>query len=658
MLRPKIQLTLEQVLPVFVLGAICLRIWLLKLPDINWSIALSGWSAMDWVAHLTHPANFIRDFPSGVELYDKSSFMQIYPLAQQWLGISPESLIPVVILFEIVFLAICAVYFCQTIASNTSLIAPCLFAILVIGSPARDMDLSNFGAPFFWGLFYNVADGLRLLGIAFVLRGRIQTAALLFAASLTVHPIMALMGCAFALGCLLVERPLPEPRRLTAAIAMFGAVSLAWWILKFRGTDVSSGAIDPQVWVDMARAFSFHFFPIDYGTLTTQHDQRILPLLCLLAIATYYLPSICKDDRRCLSILAGLLLLSVLVGAGLLISVYVPIPALIKLALPRASAVMILIALAIAVCGLVNEIFSTSPLRRALACAVLLSPFFVKPGFPVLPTLLLILPGTLTRLNGTWSWPVRLTPLTLSIAVILLGGAFWIAGIIQPQHYSAYTGSFHFWSMTAGIGALSVLWWAFGLIKKTNLAGRNLILVAVLATSAYFSSLWQREQLPADSYRKRGEDYLATQLWARAHTPATALFMVDPTIYYGWRDFSSRSSFGNLREWLHTSWLYDSRKANYLEGKKRFDELGIDLGPYLHTYSPNQLAGFDKLNGDVLKRFYNMDPDWFTNMSTKYGIDYLVLSRQAIHKKYPFQSVFENHSFIVYKLARDASVSK
>ncbi|GAB2912767.1 hypothetical protein GCM10027278_36820 [Paralcaligenes ginsengisoli] len=134
--------------------------------------------------------------------------------------------------------------------------------------------------------------------------------------------------------------------------------------------------------------------------------------------------------------------------------------------------------------------------------------------------------------------------------------------------------------------------------------------------------------------------------------------MVDPTIYYGWRDFSSRSSFGNLREWLHTSWLYDSRKANYLEGKKRFDELGIDLGPYLHTYSPNQLAGFDKLNGDVLKRFYNMDPDWFTNMSTKYGIDYLVLSRQAIHKKYPFQSVFENHSFIVYKLARDASVSK
>ncbi|MFA7351318.1 MAG: hypothetical protein WC009_11190 [Methylotenera sp.] len=649
MLRIKNLHTLEQVLPIFVLALLCLAAWLLKLPDINWTIALTGWSAIDWVAHMTHPENFVRDFLNGSELYDKSSFMHVYPLAQQWLGISPETLIPVVILFEIVFLAGCGFYFFRAIAPKAPIAAACIFSVLLISSSARDMDLSNFGAPFFWGLYYNAADGLRLLGIALLFRGKVLTSALLLAASLTIHPLMALTACAFAFGFLLVERRIAEPRRLVLGAVLFSTVALAWWIAKFGNADVSSGAIDAQVWIDMARTFNYHFFPVDYGTLTIEHNTRILPLLSLVALATFYLPKICEDDRRCKAIISGLLLLGVLVVAGLLVSVYVPVPALIKLSLPRASAVIILVALAISVAGLVGEVLSSSPLRRALAGAVLLSPFFMTPGFPALPILFLILSGSIGQSDETRPWLLRKIPVLLSLFLVLFAVIFMVLGFIQLKHYAAYIGDPSFWLIVAVFALLNF----FISCKHKKNSPRSFLLSALLVLIVLFSFTWQYAQLPSNSYRKLGKDYLEAQLWASKNTSINSLFMVDPTIYYGWRDFSSRSSFGNLREWLHTSWLYDSREESYTEGMKRFNELGIEITPYLHMNPASRLAGFNKLHGDVLKRLYDLNPKWFLSMVDKYGVDYLVLSKQAIHQAYPFKLEFENDSFIIYNLRAD-----
>ena len=635
----------EQVVPIFVLASLCLFAWVLKLPDINWTIALTGWSAIDWVAHMTQPENFVRDFLNGSELYDKSSFMHVYPFAQQWLGISPETLIPVIILFEIIFLAACGFYFFRVIAPKAPIVAACIFSVLLISSSARDIDLSNFGAPFFWGLFYNAADGLRLLGIALLLRGKILTAALLFAISLTVHPLMALTGCAFAFGFLLVERRIAKPRRLVLGAVLFGTIALTWWMVKFGNTDVSSGAIDAQVWVDMVRTFNYHFFPVNYGTLTIEHDTRILPLVSLVALASFYLPKVCEDDYRCKAIISGLLSLSVLVVVGLLISVYVPVPALIKLSLPRASAVIILVALAISVAGLVDEVLSSTALRRAVACAILFSPFFMKPGFPALPILMLIISGIVAQKDSAKSLILRFSPIVLSLSIALLGIFFLAFGFIQLKQYAPYTGSFIFWLIVVAIVLLN---YVIG-IKPILIAQRPFFLATLLSLTVSFSLIWQYAQLSSDSYKKYGEDYLEAQLWAKKHTNVKSLFMVDPTIYYGWRDFSSRSSFGNLREWLHTSWLYDSRVERYSEGMRRFNELGVDLTPFVNMPSA-RLNGFNKLHVVVFSRFYSMTPQWFLGLSDRYGVDYLVLNKQAIHQAYPFKLEYENDTFIIYNL--------
>ena len=79
--------------------------------------------------------------------------------------------------------------------------------------------------------------------------------------------------------------------------------------------------------------------------------------------------------------------------------------------------------------------------------------------------------------------------------------------------------------------------------------------------------------------------------------------MVDPAIYYGWREFSQRSSFGNLREWTY-NWANSNDYATYQEGMKRFGEFGVALEPYLHFSPP--IRGFDALSGEVEKRYLTL----------------------------------------------------
>ena len=151
------------------------------------------------------------------------------------------------------------------------------------------------------------------------------------------------------------------------------------------------------------------------------------------------------------------------------------------------------------------------------------------------------------------------------------------------------------------------------------------------------------------SEKPLGLAYLNAQLWAKDNTVPTALFMVDPTISYGWRDFSQRSSFGNIREWLHTSWLYDSKKNNYEEGLRRSSEFGLSAFDYVHESPPD--IGGAKIRKDIGDRFYSYDADWFQKISKKYQIDYLVMKKERITNQLLLPIVFENDFFIIYQLS-------
>lgn len=635
----------------------------LRLPDLDWQIALNGWSAIDWVAHLNSPERYVLDFSNGMGLYDKSSSMHVYPLANRWFGVRVEQVIPVVIFLEMAFLAGACIFFARTLSTIASPVGGFLFALLVVLSPARNLDLSHFGAPFFWGLFYNFADGFRLLGLAFFLRRKPVLGSLLLGMGFSIHPIITFYGCAFLVGFVAVERKWVQYKSLTAGILVFLVLSGGWLLYSYDFSSVVSTQVDPQVWIRMARAFSYHFFPIDYGLLTLDFHTRLLPLLVLCLLALHYLPVVCTDPSLRRGLIGGCIVLIALIAAGLVISLYIPIPLLIKLALPRASAMLILVAMAIACIGLAKDMEIGSVFQRFLGLLIVVSPFVYPPGFPLIPVALLILVNRIDRRSGC-DLTFRSAEQAGLVFVLIVIFAFWWAGYVQAHNFSAYMGYLakpDHWQFVVFAGLL-LSFLAFITRQHKGLEGANerwklfapgFGPVVVLLVVCYLGVSWQRTLVPDSSYRAFGASYLDAQRWARSNTSEQSLFMVDPTISYGWRDFSERSSFGNLREWIHTSWLYDSRADRYHAGMQRFGEFGIPLEPYLDQ-SVAHLLGHQKLTADIQKRFYELDEKWFVSIRQRYSVSFVVMRKDRLLRNYPFEKAFENEHFVIFDLSRAA----
>jgi hypothetical protein len=119
-------------------------------------------------------------------------------------------------------------------------------------------------------------------------------------------------------------------------------------------------------------------------------------------------------------------------------------------------------------------------------------------------------------------------------------------------------------------------------------------------------------------------------------------------IYFGWRDFSQRSSYGNLREWLHTGWLYDSQKLRYQEGMKRFGEFGLNWADYLNRRP--SIQGIDDLSEDIKSVFYIKDEEWFKSLGEVYKINYIVFIKEHLKHEFKPQKAYENESFVIYSL--------
>ena len=145
---------------------------------------------------------------------------------------------------------------------------------------------------------------------------------------------------------------------------------------------------------------------------------------------------------------------------------------------------------------------------------------------------------------------------------------------------------------------------------------------------------------------------LDAQLWARGHTAADSLFMTDPTIFNGWRDFSCRTSFGNALEWLHFGWLYTLDGGNYRRGLERLAALGLDLQRYIRERPmlPERVIGKGShFTDDLRERYYGMDGAARRALAQRFGIDYFVLRKEHLLSAPDRPAVYENEHFLIVK---------
>jgi hypothetical protein len=627
----------------FSLICVSAKVFIVNTSDLDWITAVSGFSPIDWINHIKDTRGFTKDFPQGLALYGSSFFMNIYSVADTFFKIKPEEMMHLVICLEILLMVCASIIFFRALIPNFNPIAALVFAILVINSGARSSELGGFGGPFFAGLHYNFADGMRLIGIALFFRQRFLLAALVFGLSIMTHPVMGLMGVVFVAGFVMSDFYSFKWKKIIFPAIIFILFVVGWWLYQFPKFDIAASNISPDIWISFTKMFSYHFYPIANGILTFDFERRFLPFLCLLILAYFYIFKVNISEHTRRGVLVGGAFLLVLTVLGLGISYWSNNPVLIKLALMRASDVLILVCLCIIVAGLISSLQSAHILSASIAGALLVSPF-LGPPFPVVYVFLIVLLD-LPFFQGGKGRAAYIGSLGLLIALGLLILTYYKLGFVSGSYRTTYLGSQYLWQFALCIGIGGGL---ISFIRKSKSDFTIYCLPLVLIAMIYAAWGWRATVNHGPEEKSAGLAFMNAQLWAKDNSPSGALFMVDPTIYYGWRDFSQRSSFGNMREWLHTSWLYDSNRTNYDEGMRRAEEFGLSPFNYLNESPP--ILGYEKMDRDIRAAFYSFDENWFLNMSHKYGINYVVMRKKYIQKFLKFEKDYENDFIIIYKI--------
>jgi hypothetical protein len=633
-------------LAIFVTG-----LWWNEAARIDAAYAWQGYSPVHFANRFLRPQDYRADYPQGVELYRSSLPMMVYPWLAGRCGVPPATTLKGFILVELAWLAWAMVFLTQSVRPGAPPVVAVLAAVVYLASNFAAMDLARFGTTGVDGLYYKLADGFRLLAVALVFRRRFLAAWLLLAAGYACHPLMAGFGVLFTLGCV-AATPGEWKRASFLAGAAVAAVGVGLWTAHV-GTLVqpAGGAESVEMWFKTAQLTSHHWFPFRNGVFTTFHHRHILPVLSFLMLATYYAVRHRQPGEPALKAVAsGMAALWLAVVFGLAFSVQEISPSLVKICLHRASLLAITLALPYVVAGLWQDMARGPWWQRLSAAVVLLSPATGRAGYPIAWCSLLVWPGLRDDCRRFARWIAR--------RGAAAGDRFGGGTTGEQSPGTSAPGRAALLAMAGGCAAAVLAYLATGRLDSRTCAGYfgwgpTLAAAALLGgTLALLPALGRRFAVPAKAFsafalillalavtlwtagsplpralEPQCRDYLDAQLWARANTPPNTLFLVDPTIYYGWRDYSERCSFGNLREWLY-SWHYAMDYPKFREGVKRLAAFGIRLDDFLPA-RPGP-ADLDRCDAALRDAYYQSDPAWFAEMARRYGVQYFVMRKEPL----------------------------
>lgn len=628
-----------------VITVIALAIWWFNTLHLVDRLAWDGLSPTMLVAQYRHPAWFTKDYPSGIIELLKSAPMWLYVVGD-WARVSAVVLMKGLIGVEIILLAGAAYWFAARYYPASSRVVPVICAIFVISGSLRRCDLARFSDPVY-GWVYSYAEAAVLIGLMFAIERRIVWSAILFAIAFICHPILALFGAVFAGAALALNWQRLEFRTFLLAGATFLVVAGGWSAMISASGHLGGGGIPSDMYVAVTRMESMHWYPVTMGLFWERHWERFLPFLTEVLLLLAFLPDQNgRLDERSRQMVAGFLAILLLTIAGVAISLWVPVPMLIKLALHRSSSIALLIGVLIVVPGLWRDATSGPPVRAALATATFVSCFICSYGTPF------VLGVTYTGLIAVEEIPKRgwtprvclMLALAAGAALLLVGYSIYgIASWRNPQYFG-FTGL-----SLPRLAMVAILISAVALARDRRLV-RSVLLLAGIGTLGVLSERADSAFLREPELLVQATDYRAAQLWANQNTPPGTLFMPDPTHFYGWRDFSLRPSFGNSREWLYNAWAYSGDVSAFREGLARVREMGIDLKSYLHLGSP--AAANDRLTMDLRNRYYNLDERSLMTLARRHGIAYFVFDRSLRRGPLPRCPIaYQNPHYVILRAA-------
>jgi len=615
-------------------------LWWVNTADLDVRIALNGSTPMEWNLGQTLPEHFRKDFPSGLSEYRTSFFMAIYPALSGILGVSVEQLMPWVIGAEILALATASAIWVRSVLPTSPPLVVYTSVLMVVASFLPKMDLARFGFAHFWGLYYTSAQVALLLALSASVRNRPRLSLALSALATLFHPVFGLFSLVFVVSAGLARGEFRSVRTWLVEGFGFLLVVAAWFFPRMKFSNFVGAGIPTTDFFALTGLCGFHWYPFKLG-LFAGVEPLPLYLVCYILLAVHYAKAEDGFGSSMRTIGVGVGALLIVAVFGIVFSVAKWHPSLVKLALHRSTSVVILALLPFVVQGLWKDIIGGGRMRALGAVLVLISPFLLHPGFPLTLSLGLTWRTWLPGLKGGAGVHER-----LGLGLLLL-----LSGLM------AYATLHHYWyfffqkllKWRSYLLLLAGIYSGFGLLLLAMLhfGRRKSLAIASLALVTMSSGLWVYRCRPRPIELERGKSYKAVQLWARDHTSIDAIFMVDPSIHYGWRAYSQRSSFGNLREWLY-HWAYSSDVQHFHEGMRRFGEFDLDYHEFLNVFPSDK--GFNDLSQEVQNRFYGFDDERKLSLAKKYDISYFVMEKKWITRSTRWPVAFENSEWLVLKV--------
>jgi hypothetical protein len=413
--------------------------------------------------------------------------------------------------------------------------------------------------------------------------------------------------------------------------------------------------IPDDLFIGYTRLMQFHWYPQDNGVITYRQQDGLAPFLALMLMAMLALVQSVQSALLRRKILAGFVALGLMTAAGIWIAIYSVSGILVKLALIRASEAMVLIAPFLIVLAIYHHA------RAGNRGWVLLYAGFLLVGMANTAHMSLLIAcsavavhlyrqrAAADAVSGSvlrgWN---RFLALFAGSALLLVT-ALWLA---YPESKSPVAMAINGGSIMLGLALL-----LFGpvphyLPRRLHLSPQRWMVgvVGIWFFAAAAFSMIDRFYLPK-AYLADGRAYYEAQRWAQANTEHTALFMVDPCITYGWRDFSERSSLGTPHEWYMTGWLYVSDGRVFERGLAIGRALGLDLAPRVPERDAQARIIYSEVCIEAQNLYYDAGRAGITRLAEQFQVDYFVMKKEkaeALQKAAGAIPVFANDHYLVF----------
>lgn len=587
------------------------------------NIALSGFSAYDFTNNILFPENFLNDYPGGAASVGKSTLPWLYPILAS-IGIPPNFTLPFFIALEISVLTYGAFFLLKTLFKDIHPIVLIAITCALSLSHIQLGNLARFGNPFFHGHFYGYADGLRLFAIAYYIRGRHNLSSSILIISFTIHPIKTIFGFIFIMAMHLWKLKSVFTKEVLTPYFIFVCFAILWmylWIMDNSGSQF----ISSEEFFRYSPLFNSHWYPQDLNILDKYHQFYSTSFLSSILIGLNILLRSNFQYEIKMQLFLAILITTALVVIGLILSWHEVSPFFVKLSLQRSS-VLILAIMSILVFGrLYMDIKSGEWWFAILLFAIVLTPFYYRESWHVVFSLLYAASTLLlVKQKELPNKILKITIISLTIFIVVYELYLYIYNYQNLLYWKL-----HLLPLSGLILILTIFkLLRFKLTEKNapiiKLTSSILVTISLVVSAIYWST---NNKTLSPTFIAKGNAYKDVQLWAKNNTSHDALFLIDPTIAYGWRDFSQRSSFGTLNEWYKTGWLYSGSKINFQNGIERGKLFGIDKLIPNRSLKPAREEFINKSYSQALKVFYLSSGKVVANISENNNIDYIVADK-------------------------------